>query len=142
MAPGHARAVRARQGVALAEVLAPPTVDRTWKPVNLSVIQRHDLIDVWLAIFEDVYVHYTQKRALYGFDPLRALMALRRQIPYLDSAAFLRELTLVPTRIRQFRVDRAPDDDRRWLHDVLRREYGRMGCGVEETKDGAFALKW
>ena len=36
-------------------------------------------------MFTDVYVHYTQKRALYGFDPIRALSALRRQIPYLDS---------------------------------------------------------
>ena len=51
-------------------------------------------------MFTDVYVHYTQKRALYGYDPLRALMALRRQIPYLDSAGFLRELTLVINRLR------------------------------------------
>ncbi len=51
-------------------------------------------------MFTDVYVHYVQKRALYGYDPLRALMALRRQIPYLDSAGFLRELTLVINRLR------------------------------------------
>ena len=41
----------------------------TWQPANLSVTQRHDLIDVWITMFTDVYVHYTQKRALYGFDP-------------------------------------------------------------------------
>jgi len=93
-------AITARQGRALAEVLSPPTVDKTWKPVNLSVTQRHDLVDVWLAIFDDVYVHYTQKRALYGFDPRQALRALRRQIPYLDSAEFLRELTLLVNRLR------------------------------------------
>ena len=51
-------------------------------------------------MFTDVYVHYTQKRALYGFDPIRALSALRRQIPYLDSAGFLRELTLLINRLR------------------------------------------
>ena len=33
----------------------------TWKPVELSVTQRHDLIDVWTTMFTDVYVHYTQK---------------------------------------------------------------------------------
>ena len=51
-------------------------------------------------MFSDVYVHYTQKRALYGFDPIRALLALRRQIPYLDSSEFLRELTLLVNRLR------------------------------------------
>ena len=51
-------------------------------------------------MFSDVYVHYTQKRALYGFDPIRALLALRRQIPYLDSPEFLRELTLLINRLR------------------------------------------
>ena len=51
-------------------------------------------------MFSDVYVHYTQKRALYGFDPIRALHALRRQIPYLNSAEFLRELTLLINRLR------------------------------------------
>jgi hypothetical protein len=94
------RAITARQGVALADVLAPATVEATWQPTNLTVTQRHDLIDVWLAMFDDVYVHYTQKRALYGFDPIRALHALRRQIPYLDSREFLRELTLLINRLR------------------------------------------
>ena len=83
----------------LTEVL-PPRATATWKPVELSVTQRHDLIEVWTTMFTDVYVHYTQKRALYGFDPIRALSALRRQIPYLDSAGFLRELTLLINRLR------------------------------------------
>ena len=109
-----AAAVTARQGVALAEVLAPPTVNATWEPVTLSVTQRHDLLDVWTTMFEDVYVHYSQKRALYGFDPLRALAALRRQIPFLESAEFLRELTLLVNRLRdqhtQLYVDAAAAD--------------------------------
>lgn len=94
------RAVNARRGVALTDVLTPPTVEATWRPVTLNVTQRHDLLDVWTAMFTDVYVHLTQKRALYGFDPIRALLALRRQIPYLDSAEFLRELTLLINRLR------------------------------------------
>jgi hypothetical protein len=113
MATLSAQAVNARRGVALAEVLAP-TEQATWEPTNLSVTQRHDLIDVWITMFSDVYVHYTQKRALYGFDPIRALLALRRQIPYLDSADFLRELTLLINRLRdqhtQLYVDAADAD--------------------------------
>ncbi|MGA8979528.1 MAG: S41 family peptidase [Pedococcus sp.] len=69
-------------------------------PVELTVPQRHDLVDLWCLLMTDVYVHYEQKKALYGYDPVRALLALRRQIPYLDSAGFLRELTLVINRLR------------------------------------------
>ena len=113
MATLSAQAVNARRGVALADVLAP-TEHATWEPTNLSVTQRHDLIDVWITMFSDVYVHYTQKRALYGFDPIRALLALRRQIPYLDSPDFLRELMLLINRLRdqhtQLYVDAADAD--------------------------------
>jgi hypothetical protein len=94
-----AAAADARRGQPLPEIV-PRHATATWKPVELSVTQRHNLIDVWTAMFSDVYVHYTQKRALYGFDPIRALSALRRQIPYLDSAGFLRELTLLINRLR------------------------------------------
>ena len=72
----------------------------SWRPVALTVTQRHDLIDVWTIMFTDIYVHYSQKKALYGYDPIRALSALRRQIPYLDSAGFLRELTPAINRLR------------------------------------------
>ena len=95
-----AAAVAARRGQPLDRGPRRPRATATWKPVELSVTQRHDLIDVWTTMFTDVYVHYTQKRALYGFDPIRALAALRRQIPYLDSAGFLRELTLLINRLR------------------------------------------
>lgn len=100
MGTASASASRHRQGRALEEVLTPAPDGASWKPVTLSVTQRHDLIDVWLTMFTDVYVHYSQKRALYGFDPIRALHALRRQIPYLDSPGFLRELTLLINRLR------------------------------------------
>jgi len=94
-----ATTMAAQRGQPLAYIMQPRAAG-TWKPVELSVTQRHDLIDVWTAMFTDIYVHYTQKRALYGFDPLRALEALRRQIPYLDSAGFLRELTVLINRLR------------------------------------------
>ncbi|MCI4566659.1 CapA family protein [Lysobacter sp. CFH 32150] len=77
-----------------------------------------------------------------GHEEFRSELALM-YFPRIDAAnGHLRDLTLVPTRVHGFRVDRMPDDDRRWLREVLRREYGRMGCGVEEVKDGAFVLNW
>ena len=71
-----------------------------WTPVTLSLADQHNLLDAWAAVFADVYVHYNQKRALYGFDPARAIDALRRQLHYLDSSSFLRELTLLINRLR------------------------------------------
>jgi poly-gamma-glutamate synthesis protein (capsule biosynthesis protein) len=63
--------------------------------------------------------------------------------PQLDAAnGRLRELTLVPTRIRRFRVNAARDDDRQWLLEMLRRECGRMGCDVVEAPGDALALRW
>jgi Peptidase family S41 len=91
--------VAARQGRPLTDVVTAHD-EAPWKPIELTVAQRHELIDVWRTMFDDVYVHYTQKRALYGYDPTRALLALRRQIPYLNSAEFLRELTLLINRLR------------------------------------------
>ncbi|WP_426594010.1 S41 family peptidase [Cellulomonas sp. McL0617] len=70
------------------------------RPVELTVPQCHDLIDLWCQLMAEIYVHHDQKRSLYGYDPERALQALRRQIPYLGSAEFLRELTLVVNRLR------------------------------------------
>ncbi len=91
--------VRAQRGLPLRQVLAVPE-EPSALPVDLTVPQRHDLIDLWCQLVTDVYVHYEQKRALYGYDPVRALNALRRQVPYLDGPGFLRELTLLVNRLR------------------------------------------
>jgi len=63
--------------------------------------------------------------------------------PRVDAAdGRLRELILVPTRIRRFRVEQARGDDARWLLARLRRECAPMGCGLETRDDGTFALTW
>ena len=89
----------AQRGRPLSRVPGVPD-DPSDPPVELTVPQRHDLVDLWCRLMADVYVHYEQKKSLYGYDPLRALQALRRQIPDLGSAEFLRELTFVINRLR------------------------------------------
>lgn len=87
--------------------------------IELSLTQRHDLIDLWRRLFTDIYVHYDQKRAVYGYDPVRALSALRRQLPYLDDAGFLRELVLVINRLRDQHTQLyLPGPDRRRANHV------------------------
>ena len=89
---------RARTGAPL-DAVVPARGDAS-SPVVLTATQRQDLVDLWTTLLTDVYVHYEQKRALYGFDAVAALAALRRDIPFLDSAGFLRALTRLINRLR------------------------------------------
>jgi len=53
----------------------------------------------------------------------------------------LLELSLVPTRMRRFRIERAPDRDREWLLNTLRRECARLDSATPEpAADGALRL--
>lgn len=102
------RAIAARKGAPLDQVAQ---ADATVKLVPLTTTQRHDLIDLWTTLITDLYPHYLQKRALYGFDAIRALSALRRDIPYLDSAGFLRELIGLINRLRDQHTQLYVGDD-------------------------------
>jgi hypothetical protein len=75
---------------------------------QLSGAERYDLIDTWVLLLEQLYVHLPQKRSLYGYDPIRALEALRRQEPLLDDAAFHRELMLTINRLRDAHTQYRP----------------------------------
>lgn len=54
----------------------------------------------------------------------------------------LKELRLVPTRVRKFRITKPPAGDLRWLRDTLNREGKRFGSRVEEMEDQTMALCW
>lgn len=99
MTPPSRAAVRARAGTRLDDVVGS-RAEAGPAPVVLTVTQQHDLVDLWTTLLTDVYVHDAQKRALYGYDPVRALAALRRDIPFVDSAGFLRALTRIVNRLR------------------------------------------
>jgi poly-gamma-glutamate synthesis protein (capsule biosynthesis protein) len=49
---------------------------------------------------------------------------------------------MTPTRIRHFRVNRAPEAEARWLEGMLNREGRRLGTRVERQLDGTLALAW
>ena len=77
-----------------------------------------------------------------GHEEFRGELGLM-YFPTLDRATgCLRELELVPTRIRHFRVNRAGSGDRAWLLARLRREYRVFGCELEQNTDGAFVVRW
>jgi poly-gamma-glutamate synthesis protein (capsule biosynthesis protein) len=52
------------------------------------------------------------------------------------------ELHLVPTRMKGFRVTRAPEQDASWLRDLLEREGARWGTRADLRPDGTVAIGW
>jgi Peptidase family S41 len=77
-----------------------PTRTRANRSTTLTWAQRYDIIDAWQLLLSELYVHLPLKRALYGYDPVRALEALRRQVPLLNDAGFHRELASAINRLR------------------------------------------
>ncbi len=64
-------------------------------------------------------------------------------LPLLAAATgALRELRLIPTRIRNFRLCRAADEEARWLSTVLNRDGRVLGTAVEDGDDGSLRLTW
>src|SRR6476620_12372666 len=55
--------------------------------------ERLDVLDAWVQVLDGVYAHLPLKRALYGFDPVRAIEHLRQQVTTLTDLKFHRELT-------------------------------------------------
>ena len=46
--------------------------------------ERLSVLDAWVQVLDGVYAHLPRKRALYEFDPLRAIEHLRQQVPALN----------------------------------------------------------
>lgn len=62
--------------------------------------ERLDILDAWEQVLDGVYAHLPLKRALYGFDVIRALEHLRQYVPTLSDLQFHRELTMLINRLR------------------------------------------
>jgi len=77
-----------------------------------------------------------------GYEAFRPELGFM-YLPELDASdGRLLRLVLVPTRIGGFRVNRATDDERRWLLETLNREAHRVGTRLLEQQDGSLELQW
>jgi poly-gamma-glutamate synthesis protein (capsule biosynthesis protein) len=83
----------------------------------------------------------TDYEGIHGHEEFRDELGLM-YFPTLDETGRLLELTMTPTRVRQFRVNRAEGSDKQWLFDTVRGLCASYGCDVVERGDGAFALRW
>src|SRR6476661_4487581 len=67
---------------------------------QLSWGERLSVLDAWVQVLDGVYAHLPLKRALYGYDPIRAIEHLRQQVPALNDLQFHRELAMMINRLR------------------------------------------
>lgn len=84
----------------------------------------------------------TDYEGIGGHEEYRGDLALM-YFPRLDAATGrLLELEMAPTRMRRFRIERASEDERRWLAEVLAREGEAFGTNVELAATGRLRLCW
>lgn len=84
----------------------------------------------------------TDYEGIGGYKTFRGDLGLM-YFPSLDAATgSLVALRMVPTRMRNFRVNRASREEAAWLADVLNREGKGFGTRVETAGDGALLLRW
>lgn len=78
-----------------AGALAPPVY---------PIADRHRLLDQLSIAFSSFYVHLNRKKAVYGFDPVRALRLLRLKADALSDAEFHESLLEIRARVRDRHV--------------------------------------
>lgn len=77
-----------------------------------------------------------------GFESFRSDLGLL-YFPVLDGrSGQLLSLSLVPTRMKRFRINRATHSEAEWLRSTLEREYRAVGTHVALRSGGAFELEW
>jgi len=75
-----------------------------------------------------------------GHAEFRAELTLAWMLDYDTTARRLRDLEMIPFRLRKFRLERVRGGDARWLADTIDRECRRLGPRVELTRGDTLAL--
>jgi poly-gamma-glutamate synthesis protein (capsule biosynthesis protein) len=101
-----------------------------------------------IEVYRDRLILYGCGDLLNDYEGIEGHEAYRGELglmyfPTLDATSGrLRELELVPTRIRRFRINHAGREDRAWLLAMLQRECRSLGSEVEANAEGAFTVQW
>jgi poly-gamma-glutamate synthesis protein (capsule biosynthesis protein) len=77
-----------------------------------------------------------------GYEEFRGDLGLMYFVTMEPSTGRLVRLHLVPTRIKQFKINKVSSREARWLQDVLNRESGEFGIQVAVNPDNSFTVGW
>ncbi len=77
-----------------------------------------------------------------GYEEFRGDLGLMYFVTMEPSSGRLVRLHLVPTRIKQFKINKASSREARWLQDVLNRESREFGIQVAVDPDNSFTVGW
>ena len=75
-----------------------------------------------------------------GFGAFRGELGLMYFVRLRRETGELSRLTMVPTRVKKFRLQLATAEETAWLGDTLNREGKRFGTGVQLCEDGSLVL--
>ncbi len=77
-----------------------------------------------------------------GYEQYRGDLGLMYFVSMDPLSGRLLDLHLTPTRIRQFKVQKAPLKDVQWVKNVLVRESSSFGTRIEIAKDNSLVVRW
>lgn len=95
--------VRSPAGLLLAKTFALSISELRAAPIY-PIEDRNRLIDQLMIALDQFYVHLPRKKAIYGFDPVRALGLLRLRLGELSDAEFHENLVEIIARVRDRHV--------------------------------------
>jgi len=115
---------------------------------GIDVIHGHSSHHVkGIEIYQDRLILYgcgdflTDYEGIGSYEYYRGDLGLMYFFSVGSATGKLVSLEMVPTQVRHFRVNRAPEADSLWLRDTLNREGKRFGTQVKIDEDGALTLK-
>ncbi|SDN39040.1 S41 family peptidase [Ensifer sp. YR511] len=104
---GRARVIESRihspGGKLLAKTFALPAAGLAVAPIY-AFADRQRLVDQLTIALDSFYVNLNRKKAIYGFDPVRALGLLRLQLDAMTDAEFHENLVEILARVRDRHV--------------------------------------
>lgn len=84
----------------------------------------------------------TDYEGIGGYQTYRPDLSLM-YFPVLDATTGkLLRFALIPTQVRRFRINRAPEAAASWLLETLNREGGKLGTRAEHKAGNDFLLRW
>lgn len=116
---------------------------------NVNVVHGHSSHHAKaIEVYRDRLVLYGCGDFLNDYEGIRGYESYRDDLGFMyfptlsPASGYLEALRLVPTRIRNFRLNRADKQETEWLQAMLNREGRAFGTSAELLPNGALRLVW